>query len=349
MNTTTPQDVFEGGTVPVDAEAIERRLEELWQPLGCRQGEGHPLVRQCLSNILVVTDDAARPHAERLAAELTALQASRVLLLVIDESFTTYEASVRTACRRASDAHTIVCWEVIDILCPPACTESIPGVVRSLVVGTVPVITVDFRRFLQSPAFDATLVDLSDYCFANAEVVPTRELRRRWLPMRWYRTLPVRELLADAVDLLLEERPGRKLREVTVFASRREDRTDVLVAGWLVYRLSRRGVLRTSPHGLTVDTASQRIDITVLDRPDPTGLLVRTTWDDDIVVSITETAPGTDQPAAYTADIGTRRLHRSLDSYPLGRYIIQATHVPSEFVEYDAARKVVMETKLGRV
>ncbi|RME26150.1 MAG: hypothetical protein D6800_06870 [Candidatus Zixiibacteriota bacterium] len=339
-DTTTNR--FDDGRVPVSAEAIEHRLRELWQMMHHEQAGKRSLVRLCLSNMVVITDERCRPEAERLAGELTALQPSRVFLVVIDETLTDFSAQVRTACNLSTGSDSAICWEIIEMYCPEACEADLPGALRSLLVGTVPVVTVDFRHFQKSPAFDSIILELSDYYFVNAEIVPTGELRRHFLPLRWYRTLPVRELLSTLFARILESTPERFPVEITVHASSQPERIDVLLVGWFIHRLATAGQVRAETDAIIIPHEKGDMHLIHRETPDANGHLIGFTFGDGDTIAVVETSTERGFEAVYAATYGDNEITRSLADYPIGRYIIEAIRQPSEFHEYDAVRKVVM-------
>ena len=340
--TDTAANRFDDNRVPVSAEAIERRLRDLWHMMHSEQARKRSLVRLCLSNMLIITDAVCRPEAERLAGELTALQPSRVFLVVIDDTLTEFSADVRTACSLSAASDSAVCWEIIEIHCPEDREADLPGALRSLLVGTVPVVTIDFRHFQKSPAFDSIILELSDYYFVNAEIVPTGELRRRFLPLRWYRTLPVRELLSTLFARILENAPDRFPVEITVHASIQPERIDVLLVGWFIHRLATAGQVQSDAEVILIPHEKGDVCLRHRETPDPNSHLIRLTLDDGETIDVTETSSERGFDAVYTARYRETEITRSLADYPIGRYIIEATRQPSEFNEYDAVRKVVM-------
>lgn len=329
----------------INAEAIERQLNAVWQSLSAEKEGEESLVRICLSNILIVTDTTGQAEAVELAAQLTALQPSRLFLIVIDESCSSQSGFVRTACNFSATADSAVCWEIIELRCPPDFTDSLPGAIRSLLVGAVPVITVDFRQYQQSPLFDATILRLSDYYFVNAEIVPTGELQRRFIPLRWYRTLPVRELLGSLFGRIVAEQPYRRLTRIKINVGQSRDRIDVLIAGWIIHRLVGTGRCESDDTGLLILWNGRSVRITRDEESSHSGQLLQLEFDNGSTVSISDVSSADNMEPEYSAEIDGLTLTERLADYPIGEYIIEATRQPAEFDEYNATRKVVMETK----
>ncbi len=235
--TNAPDVVYEGGYLPVNAELIEQRLNEIWNQ-GSAESDQKPLVKLCLSNMLIVADAASRLDAENLAQQIALRHPSRVMMIVIDPILTTYSAFVRTACEFNTELDAYLCWEIIEIVSDEPRAERIAGAVRSLLVDAVPVLTIDFRAYQTTPEFDADLRRMSDYYIVQADVVAAGSRSNRLIPLSWYRTLSVREILGQAYGLVLGQSPDAKLDRITLYYDPASARLDPLLAGWLIHRLA---------------------------------------------------------------------------------------------------------------
>lgn len=235
--TNAPDVIYEGGYLPVNAELIERRLNEIWAQ-GSEENDQKRLVKLCLSNILIVADADSRLDAENLAQQIALKHPSRVMLIIIDRSLTTYCAFVRTACEFNPDIDAFVCWEIVELISDESRSTGIAGAVRSLLVDAVPVLTIDFRSYQSTPDFDLDLRVMSDYYIVQAEVVSASARSNRLIPLSWYRTLPAREVLGTAFGSLQQRLPDMRVDRITIFYDPSTTRLDPFLAGWLIHRLA---------------------------------------------------------------------------------------------------------------
>ncbi len=235
-----PDVILEGGYLPVSADLIEARLNEIWLQ-GSQIDAGKHLVKNCLANILVVADANSRLDAENLAQQIATRHPSRVFLIIVDESLTTYCAFVRTACDFNSELDALVCWEIIEIISDEPRSNFIGGAVRSLLIDSVPVITIDFRAYQFTPECDADLRAMSDYYLVQAELVSVSAEANHLVPLAWYRTLDIRELIGVAYGAILSENPHMVPSDIVIYYDNSQERLDPLFAGWLLHRLADTG------------------------------------------------------------------------------------------------------------
>jgi len=244
MNSTRISDddeILDGGYLPVNAERIEARLNEIWQKTNHQDRENRPMVKLCLSNVIIVTDALKRPEAENLANDLAKMQPARILLIVIDEVLKTYCSFVRTACAFNEETDSVVCWEIVEILSDPARSDNIAGAVRSLLVDSVPVLTVDCRLSSSTPHFDSSIANLSScYFFGNDDERNARSTIPR-LSLLWYKLLPVRELISTLFSARMAKNRATTLSNCRVLFSKECRDEALLLFGWIISRLVQSG------------------------------------------------------------------------------------------------------------
>lgn len=324
-----PDVIFDGGHLELNAEKIERRLSEIWQQASAGYKSEMPIAKICLSNMLVVTDALARPEAEHLANEIALKYPSRVFLLIVDELRGAYSAFVRTSCRRDAESGTIRCFEVVELLADISKIDFLPGALRSLLVGSLPVITVDLRAFQTTPQFDNTILDLSDYYYVNAGVVPSGHLEKRYLPLRWYSTLPVRELFGELLGRVNATDCHLRPTRVSLFSVPSVDGCSDLLCGWLLARL-RAAQPRQQKNRITAAYREYKVELEMVEQGDVTRI-AEIQFSDGSVASIT-------RPAAneFAARYGDVQIRQTSSGMPLSSYLVEAMQDGSEFAEYSA-------------
>jgi glucose-6-phosphate dehydrogenase assembly protein OpcA len=324
---------LKGAALPVSAEQIEKRLSEIWQELSSDHPDQFPGIKLCLANLVVITDPLNGPQAEKLAAEVAAMHPSRIIVIVTEESRSAYSAVVSTSCSRDADTGAIRCWEIIQILTDSEHVEDIPGAVRSLLIDSVPVISVDFRPFQTTPAFDRTILELSDYQIVNAEVVPSRVSRQISVSLRWFWTLPLRELLADMFSSITSSGESSKVSAVTFYTRPDRDSYDDLMSGWILHRLQGGTVLVTDGEYI-VDCPGHCVRLRWTEARDDSDRLLDLSLDNgtsaEIRVHVTEDC----SDVAYGGACGNLRLSKQLSSYAMSRYLIGILQDDSEVEEY---------------
>lgn len=335
-----------GGRLPVSAEKIESCLNQIWQSHISEPGDENPPTHLCLANILIVSDSSSRLEAERLAHHMATIQPSRVLSIVIDDNINDYFAHVSTACNFSRNSDSVVCWEIIEIESDNEHAEQIPGAIRSLLVDSVPVITIDFRSLQTLPLFDATVLNLSDFYFVNAEIVPVGRLNKNFLPLRWYRSLPLRELLSDFFSAMQSEHCRRYPEEFMFYIGNLPDRLDILVGGWVIHRLGDLTSIVKREDGVEVKREIRNIRLRWQKDSKSGSPAATIKFDDGSTADIT-TESNSEQEPIYTITYNSLSLTRRQEDNPLARYIIEATRDSAEFREYRAMREVVKQTAIG--
>jgi hypothetical protein len=329
-----PDATFEGGHLEVNAEKIEKRLNEIWQEASADYRGDMPVAKLCLSNMLVITDGAARLEAENLANEIALIYPSRVFLIVIDELKGAYSAFVRTSCSKDRETGMIRCFEVVELLADISRMHFLPGALRSLLVGSVPVVAVDFRSFQSTPLFDNTILELSDYYYVNAEVVPTGPLQRRYLPLRWYLTLAIRELFGELLGRVNNQDCRAYPKKITLFSVAGVDSYGDLLCGWLLARLQAEKP-RQAGNRIIAQYRKYELEIELVEQDDRTNL-VRIEFAGESVGTIERTDTSEVRDVIYRAKHDKIVLERASKGMPLSNYVVEAMQDISEFAEYAA-------------
>ncbi len=328
----SPQTVYDGGHIELNAEKIEKRLNEVWREASAQYRGDVPLTKLCLSNMLVVTDAASRPEAEQLANEIAGAYPSRVFLIVIDELDGAYSAFVRTACQRDKESGTLRCFEVVEMIADIGRMHFLPGALRSLLVGSVPVIAVDFRAYQSTPVFDNAVLELSDYYYVNAGVVPSGPLQHRYLPLRWYWTLTIRELLGEMFGRLNATDCRAFPVKCQIQSSERIDTYGDLLCGWLLARLKTEGPVQ---QGDRIIAGYREYSLIVeVSENLPGDSLIRMEFNDGSVGVIRTSGATPAGYPVYSAEHRGWKLERASTAMPLSIYVVEAMQDASEFAEY---------------
>ena len=289
---------------------------------------------------MIVTDADGRIEAEHLAQQLATRHPSRVLLIVIDEMMSTYSAFVRTACEFNAERDAFICWEIVEILSDAVRSVNIAGAVRSLLVDSVPVITVDFRAYQSTPVFDADLHQMSDYYFVQAEVVPATARFRGMMPLSWYRTLIIRELLGTVFGCLTQQGKNTTPREIVVCYDQRRERIDPLLAGWLIGRLADQGNYTVSEGAVHFQYRGAAVGMRWQVAPNEDTQVLKIQFDDGHTLGVTIQRDDHGAIERAEARYNDTVFARQADQIDLPAYILAATGNGNEFSEYAAVQRV---------
>ncbi|MEW6051154.1 MAG: glucose-6-phosphate dehydrogenase assembly protein OpcA [Candidatus Zixiibacteriota bacterium] len=333
-------------SLPVNAEAIERRLHEIWRQIGSEPVSGELPIKVCLATCIIVTDTEGRSEAEELASQIARLHPSRILLVTVDDSVSEYTAYVATSCTRDPETHQTRCWEIIQIRSDQKSVCYLPGAVRSLVVESVPVVVVDYRPFQTTPELDATLARLTDFSFINAEVVPATLDRNTAMPFRWYRTFPARQLLGELFAAVRAKSPA--LLPVQFSFKRHEGNgscTDLLFA-WVLYRLSERGEITWNDRGVDVHLGDDVIRLVWREAGLLSEDLIEILFDNGSQASLLRSGRSDSSDVEYEAVYEHLALTRRLAEFPVSQYVISSLTDTAEFDEYTATCRVMMQYQI---
>ncbi len=333
---------IDGGYLPVNAEMIERRLIQIWKQAAADKLEGISSTKICLANILIIADTQSRREAEALTFSLASAHPSRVFLTVIDDDSAAYQAYVRTSCTRNKETGQVRCWEVIEIEVDRSRVGLTAGAIRSLLVDSVPVVAVDFRPYQTTPEFDGLVLGLADFFFVNAEVVPANPAAALFLTLRWYRTLPIRELFGEIVNrAVTHNRRARPVR-VQFRHSPNYDLFDDLMSGWVLSRLGAETPIQVSER--QIDVVYQGVTASLCwEKLHDHGECLAVSFSDGTSASIAQVGMGVDQ--GFEASFGGVTISRTLASYPLAAYVLRTLQDRVEFEEYASSCRHFIKIK----
>lgn len=334
-----PDVTLEGGYLPVNAELIESRLNDIWRDAASAPTERR-LVKLCLANMLVVADASSRIQAEQLAQQLAIRHPSRVLLIVVDETLAIYGAFVRTACEFNPEMDAYLCWEIVEVVSDLVRAEQIAGAVRSLLIDSVPVVTIDFRKYQNTPGFDADLHGLSDYYFVQADVVPASARFRGLVPLTWYRTLPIRELMGDMFASAVSAGQSARVTSICMFYADSRERLDPLLAGWLLNRMADDKAFASDGAAVRFKHRTHPIRLWWQKTTADDGRIMEFTYDDGGLLVATALVDQAGQLESYIGRCGTLQLTRNARETDLVTYVLAAIGDDAEFREYTEVQRI---------
>lgn len=334
-----PDVTFEGGYLPVNADLIDQKLNDIWRE-ATGAPEDLPFVKLCLANVLVVSDADSRIEAEILAQQLAIRHPSRVLLIVVDEILATYSAFVRTACEFNREAGAYVCWEIVEILSDTPRSVHIGGAVRSLLVDSVPVVTVDLRAYQSTPDFDHDLHQMSDYYFVQADVVPAGAQFKGFMPLGWYRTLSLRELIGRAVGCVLQQKKSLSVSSITIFYGEERERLDPLLAGWFVGRLADQGKLTEAESGAGFLFRGSPVDLRWEKSASQDNRIVEIRMGDELTLLVSSSVSDHTGNREYKVVCDGVTMTQPAAEPDLVSYVLAAVGDDTEFKEYAAVQRI---------
>ena len=140
VNQPTSNTVLNLPSKPVKVAEIERELGILWGNFSQEHYSGHPVMRACMSNLIIYCDNAEQ--AGVIGNEISAIvdvHPARVLLLVGDGQFQAsgIEAYVSIYYTPLEDSWQI-CGERIDVVASADIAERLPSVARAQLIGDLP-------------------------------------------------------------------------------------------------------------------------------------------------------------------------------------------------------------------
>ena len=334
-----PDVTLEGGYLPVNAELIESRLNDIWRDAAAAPGERR-LVKLCLANMLVVADASSRIEAEQLAQQLAIRHPSRVLFIVVDETLAIYGAFVRTACEFNREMDAYLCWEIVEVVSGLVHAEQIAGAVRSLLIDSVPVVTIDFRKYQNTPAFDADLHELSDYYFVQADVVPASAQFRGLVPLSWYRTLAIRELMGDMFAGAVCAGQSAQATSITMFYTDSRERIDPLLAGWLLNRMADAKAFASDGAAVRFKHRTHPIRLSWQTTMADDYRILEITYDNGGRLVVTAVVDRAGQFESCEGRCGPLTMNRNARKTDLVTYVLAAIGDDAEFREYAEVQRI---------
>lgn len=330
--------------LPVSAERIELHLAELWQHMDSDRSTSRPLSRVCLANVIILSDPDTHSGAGRLADEMANIHPSRIISACIGEDVPRPIAYVRASCDFSAAGEHAVCWEVVDIEVSPNDGPSLLGATRSLLIGVVPTLLVDFRSVQTLPGFTEKLTELSDLAVVSAELVPTRATSTPVLPLRWFHTLPIRVLLSDLFGTLARARPDLRPERFTFGVDEHGARLDVLLSGWIAGRLQADKIERVGELERTASYQGKPISLVWSQEgrdKDDRRLMLQVDFADNSRATIHGQRTGNKSRDDFLLAYNEISRSRSSSATGLGKYIVEVFKDPAELEDYDLAREFV--------
>ncbi len=333
--------------LPLSAEKIGGAIATIWQDTHDTFGAGQSVARVCLNNLIVVTDDENHSSADELTRDLARRQPSRIFLVCVSDRAEKSGVWVQTACHVGSSPNALVCYEVIAITVRPADVNAVASLIRSLLVDSVPVIGVDFRRIMTAFSLDRALIEMTDRLFVNADAIPAAVTAIDFLPLRWYATLPMREAIARAMDLRLNRNYPDMPIAITVSHDPPEEETAALLVGWMVSRLRQHEWTIHSRQPLVLrHQAGRTITFNLVDRGTTGEPPVRLQFTDREQITIAGNWLTQKRSPMLTVELGDQKEQVKSNDYPLAAYILAGTKDASEFDDYRAAMACLVDLEL---
>jgi glucose-6-phosphate dehydrogenase assembly protein OpcA len=152
-------------TTPAPAHAIhvgavERELETLWRQALAGADPEHPVVRACMSNILVLCrNDADAAVVMTELPEILAAHPARAIVLVADATASPASLDAYVAGHRHLREDTQVCGESVTLTGRGVAVAQLPATSRALLVGDLP--TTLWWATPEAPALGALFSELS--------------------------------------------------------------------------------------------------------------------------------------------------------------------------------------------
>jgi hypothetical protein len=160
------------------------------------------------------------------------------------------------------------------------------------------------------------------------------------MPLSWYRTLIIRELLGTVFGCLTQQGNNTTPREIVVCYDQTRERIDPLLAGWIIGRLADHGEYTTSENAVRFLYRGAAVGLRwqVAHNEDPQVLKIQFDDGHTLEVTIQRDDHGAIEraEARYNDTVFTRQA----DQIDLPGYILAATGNGNEFSEYAAVQRV---------
>jgi len=245
-------DAPDGGR-PFDPAAIETDLKSMWKRAGgggdsTRKGA---IYRAALANLVVPLDPALGLKLMPVLVDVTRRHPARLFSIGAGAvpRGSRLLARVGAVCHRRESGGGLVCSEQVVVDSDTESTPLIPSAIRSLLIGDLPTVLLDFHPALDRPwiseLMDMADVILVDSCLKEPGTEPEtwRLLRdqgsRRVRDLAWTRLVPWRATLAEVFDPREYLPALGTIRSVEIgFSGQGYPPPPVwLLAGWLASRL----------------------------------------------------------------------------------------------------------------
>ncbi|TMQ60089.1 MAG: hypothetical protein E6K76_02935 [Candidatus Eisenbacteria bacterium] len=242
------------GSRPFDATAIESGLRTMWK----RAGESAPsqagaIYRAALSNLVVPLDPRLESKLMPVLVDVTRRHPSRLFSIGAGSAprGAGIRARIGALChRREGGGGGLVCCEQVIVQSDPASTPLIPSAIRSLLIGDLPTVLLDFNPDQDLP-WVSELMDLADLILEDSCLKEPGRERDVWNlierkgsgkvhDLAWARLTPWRQVLAEVFDTkeYLPALGTVRRVEIGFAGSGFPPPPAWLLAGWLASRLS---------------------------------------------------------------------------------------------------------------
>jgi glucose-6-phosphate dehydrogenase assembly protein OpcA len=230
---------------------VERELEALMRATAEREDPQHPVIRACMSNLLVFcrSDREAAVVMTELP-EILALNPARALVLVADETAATapLEAWVSAHCHMREGA--AVCGESVTLAGPGGTAERLPSTARALLIGDLP--TTLWWATPAAPALGGTLyTELQAMAHqvvfdslgwlepvrGMAAMARLRTDRPLFMDVRWRRLKAWRRILSQGLDPTFAPGAIEAVGQLVLEHGPHAMTQAWLLVGWLACRL----------------------------------------------------------------------------------------------------------------
>jgi glucose-6-phosphate dehydrogenase assembly protein OpcA len=275
-------DAPDGGR-PFDAVAIEGDLRNMWKRAGgsaspAANGESlsrsGALYRAALANLIVPLDPPLGSKLAPVLVEVTRRHPSRLFSIAAGSAPRGAKVLARTGaiCHRRESGGGLVCSEQVVLETDEESTALIPSAIRSLLIGDLPTVLLDFHPGLGRPwigeLMDMADLILVDSCLMDPGTEPEmwrfleREGSRRVRDLAWTRLHPWRAILAEVFDRKEYLPSLGTVRAVEMeFTGKAFPPAPVwLLAGWLASRLGWNAVGRDES-GLILRSATGAVSL----------------------------------------------------------------------------------------
>jgi len=201
------------GSRPFDATALESDLRNMWKHAGGGDAtKTGAIYRAALANLVVPLDPALARKLTPVLVDVARRHPSR--LFSIEPASAPRGAGLRARvgalCHRRESGGGLVCSEQVVMDSDAESTSLIPSAIRSLLIGDLPTVLLDFHPGPERP-WISELMEMADLvvedsCLAEPGKEPEvwrlieRDGSRKVHDLAWARLTPWRELLAEVFD-----------------------------------------------------------------------------------------------------------------------------------------------------
>lgn len=242
------------GSRPFDATALENDLRSMWKRVGGADStKTGAIYRAALANLVVPVDPELTAKLTPVLVDVTRRHPSRLFSIESDSTprGAGLRARVGALCHRRESGGGLVCSEQVVVDSDAESASLIPSAVRSLLIGDLPTVLLDFHPGLDRPwvseLMDMADLVLEDSCLKEPGKEPEvwhlleREGSRKFHDLAWARLTPWRETLAEVFDRKDCLPALRTLRRIEIGFTGAADGFPPppvwLLAGWLASRL----------------------------------------------------------------------------------------------------------------